>query len=727
MYLRILRTFLILVLISIIMTSALLMGVSQNVVNRLTYRASLESLAQNQVRIQNALDKANSITNIIFSDIDVAYMLYDNKFQPSRLRKAVIKLNTYRNMEDSIHSIYIYNGITQTVSVSSRYHGSVENAVFGENANFVDAQLADMVEHLQDYDRKLPLERYIDELHNGEVQTYPGYTFFFSQNAKGGPFSSNVFVNFDASLFQMEMSQGVTALLNDRGQVLVSDVYDLYYDFSSEEMWRQLSERKEKSGSVRVDVSGEEMLVTYLTVDQQNGWRLVKMMPYALVSDEAAKLSKLACLITALVVLLGVSAVIFSSRRVYVPILQMNYELYRANQENEHLRNVESQQLLRNLLQGIPVNYDRLQELKLIPLSGKMRLIMICVRDVAGLRERYGNQLHDALIQVGRVTQRCFSQDSSAFYMELAEGEFVLLMPENETFERKTTENAARKTLEIVKNSQDIRLRILISSVFNEMGQIAVVYSHLKDSMFRMSFMPETETIFAEDVAEAANENFDYQIALENQLHGLLMSEKWEMACDMIHRILGQVFGYSYYIVDMTVVRLAFLCISVLRTIHTRYDPLHSFVIPEPLELNMVDSVSDVYDYFDGLVKRIASLSENKKSSRNRALAARVDEVLQRRISDSTLNLDSIADEIGMSAAYVGRVYKTTTGKGISEKMNELRMEGAKELLRMQKQLTITQISEMIGFSSNTYFTRAFKREVGETPNEYRIHQTQEK
>ncbi len=68
------------------------------------------------------------------------------------------------------------------------------------------------------------------------------------------------------------------------------------------------------------------------------------------------------------------------------------------------------------------------------------------------------------------------------------------------------------------------------------------------------------------------------------------------------------------------------------------------------------------------------------------------------------------------------RIYEITSeylGIGIAEYIKKKRLERAKSLLSSSTG-TIVSISEAVGFTDYSYFTRVFKKEVGLTPKEYR-------
>ncbi|WP_445671395.1 helix-turn-helix transcriptional regulator [Paenibacillus sp. FSL K6-3166] len=87
--------------------------------------------------------------------------------------------------------------------------------------------------------------------------------------------------------------------------------------------------------------------------------------------------------------------------------------------------------------------------------------------------------------------------------------------------------------------------------------------------------------------------------------------------------------------------------------------------------------------------------------------------------SNSNLCINSIADELSMSPIYLSRLYKLLTTNALSDKINELRLDKAKELLKTSE-YTIVDIAEKTGFTSSSYFYRLFKNSTGITPSDYR-------
>ena len=95
---------------------------------------------------------------------------------------------------------------------------------------------------------------------------------------------------------------------------------------------------------------------------------------------------------------------------------------------------------------------------------------------------------------------------------------------------------------------------------------------------------------------------------------------------------------------------------------------------------------------------------------------------VQKIYRDSSLDRNSVAEILGISASYVSRLINSITGENFSTYINRYRVEEVKSLILDEEfeNYSLVAIGLECGFSSKTTFYNSFKKITGITPNAYR-------
>lgn len=122
----------------------------------------------------------------------------------------------------------------------------------------------------------------------------------------------------------------------------------------------------------------------------------------------------------------------------------------------------------------------------------------------------------------------------------------------------------------------------------------------------------------------------------------------------------------------------------------------------------------------EAMYRQLQSI-EHENSSRVSQHIARVQEYILEHYSDSSLSLEATAEHVGISPAYLSRLFKKETDSSFVDYVNMIRVQKAKYLL-VQSNLKTKEIAFQTGFHSMQNFFRIFKRITGNTPGEYRAN-----
>ena len=92
---------------------------------------------------------------------------------------------------------------------------------------------------------------------------------------------------------------------------------------------------------------------------------------------------------------------------------------------------------------------------------------------------------------------------------------------------------------------------------------------------------------------------------------------------------------------------------------------------------------------------------------------------VEQNISESDLTVVSLSEALNMSRVNLYRKLLSVTGKTPSEFIRLIRLRHAEQLL-MKSQLSISEISYRVGFSSQRYFSKCYKDLYGYMPSQYK-------
>lgn len=133
--------------------------------------------------------------------------------------------------------------------------------------------------------------------------------------------------------------------------------------------------------------------------------------------------------------------------------------------------------------------------------------------------------------------------------------------------------------------------------------------------------------------------------------------------------------------------------------------------------------------YADSLVNALATrfvqlgraIKPQEKSTKSGLPGHRLRRVLERMNSEfsTDLGLETLAAESGYSRAHFLRMFRAATAYTPHQYLLNLRLENAVRMMK-ERSTPLIDIAVACGFSSHTYFTKAFRSKFGVLPSDYR-------
>ncbi|MCU6710196.1 helix-turn-helix domain-containing protein [Paenibacillus sp. J5C_2022] len=133
-----------------------------------------------------------------------------------------------------------------------------------------------------------------------------------------------------------------------------------------------------------------------------------------------------------------------------------------------------------------------------------------------------------------------------------------------------------------------------------------------------------------------------------------------------------------------------------------------------------LDTIDDMKAYILTIYHELCEAVNNGKESHNYELKQKIEQYIENHYRDSSISLSGIADKFNLSSSYLSRYFREQFGYNYTDYVNRMRIEAAKRILMEDKQVSINQIAQDIGYDNDVTFRRVFKKYTGVAPSQYK-------
>ena len=136
-------------------------------------------------------------------------------------------------------------------------------------------------------------------------------------------------------------------------------------------------------------------------------------------------------------------------------------------------------------------------------------------------------------------------------------------------------------------------------------------------------------------------------------------------------------------------------------------------------EVDLCDDIADMTELYGLLLIELAQRVRNIKNETNvsEPIKCAIDYISKN--LNKSITIDDVAKEAMLSVNYLCCIFKTETGMTVSNYIQKIKIEEAKKMLSFSN-YSMLEISEILGFCTQSYFSTVFQKYTGMTPRRYR-------
>lgn len=732
-YLKVSIAIILCVVSAILITSSILYINFQSILMKHEYETYLEKMESESAQRQKLSNIALNILFQITNDLSVTKLLTYNHLNAVDENAAFIQLRHFLVTIPNVDSIYVYNMKNDLIYNVTNESDLIRpwSVDYYKKSNFYDSSAVQMIENCSDYVPYIAVPRYyrVNESYTKCVYTYIMYDIFNKSNN-----SNVIMLNLEEDyLFGKENLKKLdtTSLILDRQNNII---------YSNSEQFKildRLADDFDTKGIMEKEVSGyfitqvnEEKSVVIFTETDKYGWRYVSILPYNKLLSQVNKLQSTIIFVSIIICITGVFAAFICSQRVSTPIRHMSADIKNLRSERKQTETITKKIKVKEFLDnGVEksggsqkAGEDLLSYLDFsVGENRSMVLLSICMDDYGYLLENIGVEVINAYkFAAVNIFNELLGEDAGSYCLDISIDKNLLFINMDNDFTMEKLDEHIRQMQKLVSEFFKVTVTVAISDYSSNPGMVYGLYEQIKESLSRSIFWSKGDIIHYSDLKIKAVDHYEYPENKERTLIEYLTYGKALEAKTIYLSMVSETYSYPIVIYNMVISRLVFVISNVINIISknsSAYSLAGSILISSLLQ--EYDKIEERNEKFYDLFLQIQREVENKKSDRKEQIISNINRRIETDYSDAALSIEVLAEEVGMSAAYICRIYKQYTGNTINEVLLNQRMEKARQLLT-QSSASINTIAEKVGFTGSSYFYRAFKKVNGVTPNEYR-------
>jgi len=232
----------------------------------------------------------------------------------------------------------------------------------------------------------------------------------------------------------------------------------------------------------------------------------------------------------------------------------------------------------------------------------------------------------------------------------------------------------------------------------------------------------EKNAVLTTELMPPTTDFYSYSSDKEEKLLNHLKNQNYEACMKLLDSIFEDSFTSSLAIMREN----NYMLYSIMGTVIRYISSLSLEETDNEIILNMVLDVFDANvagtarDALSELIAYLCNMDMNANSKDSDFLTRKSLDIVEREFGNPSLSVTYIADQLGFHPVYVSSRFKGKSGEGLLEYISKYRIIKAKEIMTEHEEVTVEDVSVMVGYTNVKTFSRVFRKLEGITPAKWR-------
>lgn len=271
----------------------------------------------------------------------------------------------------------------------------------------------------------------------------------------------------------------------------------------------------------------------------------------------------------------------------------------------------------------------------------------------------------------------------------------------------------------LIQKHLKLPITIGISKVSSSWDKVNDAYREAIDAVKYKLFLGKDQVIFYQDITINKNDNYYYIFNGREDLVDALKLCDLNRTKSILIGNFEELVKKTYFEIDH-IQQIYFPVLGdISNLLYDIGEPTEKVFDGNPFKkLMQLSTLEDINSWVNSICCRVIDAITDLRYQQNKKAVQKVTGYVYNNYNRD-ISLNSAAEYVFLSPAYLSRLFKKETGKSFIEFVMEVRVEKAKILLRNTDKKTY-EIAKEVGYNDIRYFTKMFKSLEGITPIQYR-------
>lgn len=282
-------------------------------------------------------------------------------------------------------------------------------------------------------------------------------------------------------------------------------------------------------------------------------------------------------------------------------------------------------------------------------------------------------------------------------------------------------EKLCRNILSWMKRELGLSTSFGISELSKELSRLGEAYRQAMASAGLRIYSGRESISFYGDYKKL-NHNDYFTRTNETSLREFVENGEYDKAAEMLGEILGKIRQDGRVHPEKIQDQLQEILYTLSSVAKQYHGSIHEVKDEKGREyvkgIRECQELKEIEEWFRGFLYSYIEYIGRLKKNRFGTDISRVLEYMNVHYSED-LKLSDIARHVALNETYLSHLFKRSTSYSITEYLNIIRINKAKECLK-DKSVNVYRVAEQVGYANESYFSKVFKQYTGMTPKEYK-------